>query len=137
MWKLVEGELAAVDFEGRDAWLLKRDLPRIVSPPDPEGARFLPPHDPYLLLRDKETLIPDKTLHRRLWRAAGNPGIVLLEGKPAATWRPRKKGKRLSLTVELFEHPPPGVRKAIEAEAATLAPYRGCTAVGLEFKKAK
>jgi hypothetical protein len=137
MWRLVEGELAAVDFEGRDTWLLKRDISRFTSPQSPEGVRFLPPHDPYLLLRDRATLIPDKALHRLVWRSAGNPGIVLVEGKPAATWRPVKKGKRLLLTVEPLGRAPRGFGEAIVAEAEALAQYRGCTAVGLEFKKAR
>ncbi len=134
-WKLVEDELVAVDFEGRSTWLLGRDLPRLTSPPTPEGARFLPPHDPYLLLRDRATLIPDKALHRRIWRAAGNPGVVLADGKPVATWRPAKKGKRLNLILETLEPVSQVTRDAIQAEATALAPHKGCTAAIVEIKK--
>lgn len=136
-WRLVEEELMEVDLGGREAWLLRRDLPRLMSPRTPEGARFLPPHDPYLQLRDRETLIPDKALRSRIWRAAGNPGIVLVEGKPVAAWRPLKKGKSLRLRVELFDRVSPGIRKQIEAEAMTLAPYRNCTSAEVEFKQPK
>ncbi len=134
-WKLVEDELVAVDFEGRSTWLLKHDLPCLTSPPAPEGVRFLPPHDPYLLLRDRATLIPDKALQRLIWRTVGNPGVVLTDGKPIALWRPMKKGKRLTLILETFEPVPQGTRGTIEAEAATLAPYKGCTSTTVELKK--
>ncbi len=94
--------------------------------------RFLPPHDPCLLLRDRSTLIPDKKLHRLIWRAAGNPGMVLSDGRPVALWRPQKKGNRLGLTVEVFEA---SARHEIEAEAATVAPFKGCTNVDVKFKR--
>jgi hypothetical protein len=136
-WRLLEEELMEVDFEGRDAWLLRRDLPRLMSPHMPEGVRFLPPHDPYLQLRDRETLIADKTLQRHIWRAVGNPGIVLAEGKPVAMWRPLKKSKSLHLKVELFDPISPGIRRKIEAEATTLAPYRNCASTEVEFKQVK
>ena len=63
------------------------------------GIRLLPPHDPYLLLRDRETLLPDETLQRQIWRHTGNPGVVLVDGKLAGTWRPQKKGILLFVSV--------------------------------------
>lgn len=132
-WSLVEAELIEVDFDGHKAWILGRDVPRLKSPPEPEGARFLPPHDPYLQLRDRSTLIPDKALHRLIWRAAGNPGIVLSSGRPVAMWRPQKKGKHLNLALEMFEPISRGERDAIEAEAAAVSPFKGCASAALQF----
>lgn len=134
-WKLVEGELAEVDFEGRKTWFLRRDAPRLKAPENPEGARFLPPHDPYLQMRDRLTLIPDKTLHRHIWRTVGNPGIVLSNGRPVAMWRPQKTGKTLGLTVEPFETISRDERDGIEAEAKTLTPFKGCTKAEIKYEK--
>jgi hypothetical protein len=132
-WQLVEGALVAVEINGRKGWLNEQDVARLRSPPQPAGIRFLPPHDPYLLLRDRETLLPDKTLHPFVWRRAGNPGVILADGQFVATWRPRKKGKRLNVAVELFASASQRMRAQIEVEAATLAPYRGCTSTAVEF----
>lgn len=136
-WRLLEEELIEVDFEGRNAWMLQRDLPRLMSPHMPEGVRFLPPHDPYLQLRDRATLIPDKALQHRVWRSVGNPGVVLVDGQLIATWRPMKKDALLRVAVELFAPAPEKICREIEAEARTLAPYRNCTSAEVEFKQVK
>lgn len=131
-WALVEKELAAVRFEGRSVWVLRRDLERLQAPAAPRGARFLPPHDPYLQARDRETLLPNRRLHKEVWRTVGNPGVLLLEGECAGLWRPQKKGRRLRLEVELFAPLWEGQRALIEAEAEALARFRECTALELE-----
>ena len=35
-----------------------------------------------------------------LWRAAGSPGMVLVNGRPAAAWRTRTKSGRLTLRLQ-------------------------------------
>jgi hypothetical protein len=136
MWRLVEGELAEVNFGSQKPWLNQEDVPLLISPPSPMGVRLLPPHDPYLALRDRATLVPDKAIHRAIWRRSGNPGVVLADGELVGTWRPEKRGSRLSVTVELFAPVSAQLRSECEAEAATLAPFRGCAAVDLRFVNA-
>ena len=135
-WRLVEDELVEVAVDGHNAWLLRCDLPRLIAPEAARGARLLPSHDPYVLLRDRTTLISNRALHRHLWRASGNPGVVLLDGQAIALWRPRKQGKRLGLAIECFRDVPPSGRDQIKVEAATLAPFRDCTAVEIAFAQA-
>jgi hypothetical protein len=74
-------------------------------------------------------LVLDTTLHRRLWRAQGNPGAVLARGEVVGTWRARKRGQHLTMTVEPFAVLSPAERRDIEAEAQTVAPLRGCAVV--------
>jgi hypothetical protein len=133
-WALVEDELIEVDFDGKSTWLLREDVSRFRSPRAATGVRFLPPHEPLLQMRDRETFIPDKSLHRKLWRSVGNPGIVLADGNPVAAWRSRKSGRQMNITVEEFVAIPREIIPMIEAEAATLAPYSGCTSVKAEYK---
>jgi hypothetical protein len=132
-WRLVEQELTEVDFEGKSAWILQRDLPVLQAPPEPRGVMILPPHDPYLAQRDRETLTPDERVRRTLWRSAGNPGAVLLDGRIVAAWRPRKKGRRLSVGVEPFAALSHAERSRIEAEALAIAPFRGADAAEVSF----
>lgn len=134
-WRLVKHELVEARLDGRPAWLLEPDLPGLTSATLPQGVRLLPPHDPYLQVRDRATLVPDKDLQRRLWRASGNPGVVLVDGEIVAMWRPRKQGKHLRVTVEPFAHIGKRIRSAIEVEAATLEPFKGCEATAVEWSE--
>ena len=126
-WSLVSADLAEVDFDGKRAWLHRDDLVDFDSPSATMGVRLLPPHDPYLALKDKETLIPDKSLQRRMWRIVGNPGAVLSDGRIVGAWRPQKKGRRLILKADLFESLGANSRLELEAEAVLIAPFKGCS----------
>jgi hypothetical protein len=128
-WRLVEHELVEVEVDGIAAWLAHRDLPAFCDPVPATGVRFLPPHDPYLLLRDRATLLPDRAVQRRVWRATHNPGVVLADGRVAALWRQRKRGRRLHVAVEPLAPLPVD---AVEREAAVLGAYRGCDDVIVE-----
>lgn len=132
-WALVEPELAPVWVRGRQTWLLEGDLPTLAFPPQPAGVRLLPPHDPYLQMRDRATLVSDTARRRRIWRAVGSPGVVLANGQVVALWRGVKKGGRLRVSVEAFEPLEPSLRVEVEIELEALAAFRGCQTVDVEF----
>jgi hypothetical protein len=50
----------------------------------------------------------------------GSPGVVLSDGRPVATWRARKQGRKLSFETEWF-----GEEVDIRGEAERLAALRG------------
>jgi hypothetical protein len=124
------GELAEVELEGKPAWLLAEDLDALAEPPPARGVRLVPGMDPYLSMRDRETLAPDKALRKRLWKPLGNPGAVLVDGVLAGLWRPAKKGKRLVVTVDAFDGAP---ADALAEEADRLAPFRGAETAEVAF----
>ena len=131
LWALVAGELAEVAVDGADrAWLLERDLPRLADPPPARGVRLVGPGDPLLLGRDRERLLGDPALRKRLWKALPTTGLVLADGKPVALWSARKQGRRLAVTVDAFA---PAPREAIAAAAERLAPLRGCAGAAVSF----
>jgi hypothetical protein len=132
-WDAIADQLVPVELDRRRAWLHAADLARLQSPPPATGVRLLPPYDAYLDQRDRATLLPDKAFQRRVWRIIGNPGVVLAAGEIVGVWRPQKKGRRLLLSVEPFTPLPMPVRAEVEAEAALLAPYRGCTSAAVTF----
>ena len=129
LWALLEGELAGVQLEGRTRWALAEDLALLLSPPAAEGVRILPPSDPFMHFRDRETLLPDKKQHARIWRSGTTSGVIMVDGELAALWRPQKQGKRFVLHVEPLEGAlDRGTVMRIEEEAQSLAPFRGCAA---------
>lgn len=130
-WSLVEDELTQVEFGGT-SWILTDDIDALRSAPTPKGLRLVPPRDPYTQMRDRETIV-DKTYHREVWKTIGEPGTVLADGAIIGTWRPRKSGKKLTITVTTFGPLPDRHRKAIQHEAEQVAPLRGASSVAVEF----
>jgi hypothetical protein len=130
-WRLLEDELTQVEFGGT-SWILTKDLDALRSTPAPEGVRLLPPHDPYTQMGDRETIV-EKKYHREVWKTAGDPGTVLAGGKITGTWRPRKNGRRLAITVKTFDSLPDRERKPLEAEAGQVAILRGASSVDVDF----
>ncbi|MBE9375407.1 AlkZ family DNA glycosylase [Saccharopolyspora sp. HNM0983] len=132
-WRLLDDELAPVEFGGRQAWALAGDLDVLRSPPEPRGVRLLPPRDPYTQLRDRDTIL-DQRHHRRVWKAVGEPGTVLADGRIAGLWRPKKSGRTLALTVTPFGPLPAEHRAALQGEAEQVAALRGASSVRLAFE---
>jgi hypothetical protein len=131
---LVQGELVEVDTDGGRAFMLAADADTLADPPSGDGVRLLPTQDPFLQQRDRATLLPDPALRRRLWRPVGGPGLLLLDGRPAATWRFQVHRERLRVTVEPFGSLPTAAHAAAEAEAERLAPFRGATTAELAVR---
>jgi hypothetical protein len=127
-----EPELVGVELDRRRLWLHAGDVAAFLSPAPAAGARLLPANDPFLSQRDREVLAPGKALRQRIWRPLGNPGLLLLDGRPAALWRPRKQGRRLTVLLEPLAPLPPGALREVEAEATRLAPFRGCAQAAVE-----
>lgn len=114
-------------------YLLAEDQERLESPTPATGLRILPPRDPYLLDRDRSTLVPDREVQRRLWRANPTDGVILADGEPVATWRPHKRGKVLRLNVQPFAPLNRSTLSELDAEAAALAPLRHCTSTEISL----
>jgi hypothetical protein len=107
--------------QARALWALTDEAAAPVAPRDP---CLLAPGDPILLGRDREALIADPALRKKVWAAIGGAGVVLAGGEPVALWRARKKGERLEVSLEAIGEIPD-----IAGEAERLASHRGCTSV--------
>jgi winged helix DNA-binding protein len=129
-WRLVAGELTEVSPH---SWILTEDLAAFNSPPTPQGVRLLPPSDPYIQLRDRETVVPEQKLHREIWKTVGAPGTVLHNGRLVAAWRQRKNGRRLAVTVGRFTSLTTKQRTEIADEAQRVARLRGSRSAEVDF----
>jgi hypothetical protein len=133
-WNVVREELTPVEFGGT-AWILTEDLPALRSAPPPEGVRLLPPHDPYTQMRDHETIVA-REHHRELWKSVGDPGAVLISGQLAGTWRPRKNGRKLTVSITAFRPVSAPDKELLHAEAQQIAALRGATSAEVIFGSA-
>ena len=101
----------------------------------PPGAgpvvRLLGRFDDYLLGWRSRDLVLDPAFAGRIHAGGGwiHPALVV-DGRVAGTWRARRAGDRLELTVEAFGgRLPRGARPALEAEAADLGRFLGAEPV--------
>jgi Winged helix DNA-binding domain len=116
-------ELAQVLVDGRKGWIAAQDERRLRRPPAARGVRLLGGFDPYVTQPDRETLMPDRALRRRLFLPVGRPGVVLHDGVLAGLWRGRKHGAVLEVEIEWL-----GREADISREANAVARVRGCDA---------
>lgn len=132
-WGLVEAELTPVDAGG-PAWMLTADVARLGATPMPTGVRLLPPRDPYTQLHDRAIVVEPRH-HRDVWTTVGEPGTVLADGEIVGTWRPRRRGRQLTIAVTSLGPPIDPDRPALLDEAAAVARLRGATDVTVEVDR--
>ena len=84
------GPLVEVEVDGATAWALAEDEPELTGATLPDGVRLLPNLDPLHASRDRELLVPDPAVRKRVWTALGGPGTVLAGGSPGCGARPRR-----------------------------------------------
>ena len=120
-----------VSVDGERRWALAADADQLAGGPV-RTTRLLGPFDPYLQTRDRSLLVPDRARAKDLWRSLGRPGGVLVDGEVAGTWRPRKSGRRLTVTVQLWQELPAAARTELDEQAEQLAACRGATRAGVE-----
>jgi hypothetical protein len=119
-------DLVAVLVDGRECWLPEDGVATLLDPPAPPDLRLLPAGDPFLQARDRQLLVPVQARHAEVWKVLGNPGVLLVDGDIAGTWRAKLAGKRmLDVNVSVFAPLPPPLRTVLIDEAARLAEVRG------------
>ncbi|MFD0585953.1 DNA glycosylase AlkZ-like family protein [Dactylosporangium darangshiense] len=121
-------DLSEISVDGRSAWLPHEHVDALLSAPAIRGVRLLPPSDPFLQARDRAVLVPDKAQSKEVWRILGNPGVLLLDGEIAGTWRARVVRKRLELTLTPWLPLSAQTRREIETEAQSVAAARALPA---------
>jgi len=122
-FELAAGELREVEADGRRLWApagAAATRPRAAEP----VVRLLGRFDDYLLgWRDRD-LVLDARFARRVQAGGWVHPAVVVDGRVAGTWRARRAGGRLDVTVTPFSgRLPRGTRPGLEAEAADLGRF--------------
>jgi len=107
-----------VRVDGRKKWLLG-DL--LEAQP---VVRLLGPYDLLVQGKDRDLLVPEAAHRKLLWPALGRPGPLLADGEIVGCWRPRAKGRKLDVELELWQ-PRAATTKQIGEQAERLAAHRG------------
>lgn len=105
MWKTIEEELMPVQIEGRRAFILSADEKTLINKqPLERDLLLLGGHDPYLDQRDRDILLPKKSLHKQIWQMVSNPGAVVYKGEIIGKWTCHVKGSGLDIDICLWSH---------------------------------
>lgn len=111
--------LAPVRTPIGDGWILARDEPLFREPPGQTGAaRLLPSGDTYFLFwgAGRELLVPDAARRAELWTTRVWPGVLLVAGEVAGTWR----RAQAEVSIQAWRRLGRAERDAVEAEARSL-----------------
>jgi len=114
LFESLAGELTAIELQRSRAWLMADDSDP--SPRRPSGVRLLPYFDAYVVgCHPRKDVFPGAAATRGLSRGqAGTVATVLVNGVVAGIWHQRRAGRRVAITVEMFD--PPGARQQRELE---------------------
>ncbi len=126
-------DLVPVTVEGTPRFLRESDLDDLLNGPDPAIVRLLPPSDPLLQCRDRETLVPAQKHRKEVWKVIGNPGVVLVNGEITGTWRTKTAGKTLRVQVFPFGKLPASTTRVLNDEAERVATARGLPQVTVDI----
>lgn len=113
-------------YLGTSATNVREVWPKVTQP-DVSGdpgpfTRLLGPSDPYLQMRDRTLLVPDRAHQKSLWPMLGGPGAVVVDCAVVGTWRARAERKALRITITPWRR---FRRDGIEEEAARVAGVKG------------
>ena len=128
LWQTVADELEPVTVDGRTRYLLAADIPALHrADSDPQRLLLLGAHDPYLDLRDRALLLPDKARQRTVWKTVASPGAVLQGGRIIGTWKARTRADKIELTAALWEPLSSAGERQLAQRAESYAAFRRCT----------
>lgn len=128
LWESVSAETVPVRVAGRTRYLLAEELEALAAAGD-GGDRLLllGPHDPYLDLRDREVVLADPALQKRVWRTVANPGAVLKGGRVIGIWKGKTLGDRLDADLTVWEPLSRAEEGRLEELAGEYAAFRRLT----------
>jgi hypothetical protein len=124
-FELVLDELLEVEVEGSPSWILKSRAAWLDEPSE-EGVvvRLLPSYDPYLLGYSSRDLTVPQQYAKRVHPGGGvlRPTLIV-DGCAAGTWKQKRGGVGLVVTVEPFEDLGVQVTAALEDEVQDLGRF--------------
>lgn len=104
LWREVSDEIEPVQVQGKTRYILTDDMDALTSARcDDERLMLLGAHDPYLDLKDRGTILEDKSRHKSVWKYVANPGAVLRGGRVIGTWKAKSLKDRMDIAIKLWE----------------------------------
>jgi hypothetical protein len=124
-FELVSDELLEVEVDGSPSWILKSRAAWLDEPREAGVVvRLLPSYDPYLLgYRGRDLTVPQRYAKRVHPGGGVLRPTLIVDGCAAGTWKLKRGGAGLVVTVEPFEDLGVQVTAALEDEAQDLGRF--------------
>ena len=123
LWDSVKEEIEPVKIAEKKAFILSEDKEQLINPlPLERELLLLGAHDPFLDQRDRSILLPDKSLHKNIWKYVSNPGAIVYRGEIIGIWTSRKKGG--AMEIKIAQWSPLSCRTILQQEAEKYAKFR-------------
>lgn len=125
IWERNNTKLAEVTLNARALWILQEDLNTLLSTKGESGPlRLLPHFDIFLLGHKEKTHIVDEAHYKQVFKKAAWIAPVILEnGQVIGTWKQKRTGKKVVVTLEPFKSLNNSQVSDIEDEAQRLGDY--------------
>ncbi|HKW16298.1 MAG TPA: winged helix DNA-binding domain-containing protein [Terriglobales bacterium] len=124
----LEEELSSVEVEGKQAWMLAKDVDEMREADSQRCVRLLPAFDQYVIgaSRHAEHLMTGGT-RNLIYRPQGwiSP-VLLVNGFMHGVWRHEIKGRRVEVAITPFVKAPGWLRAGAEEEAERLGGFLDC-----------
>jgi hypothetical protein len=121
-------ELSAVEIDGKQAWMLARDIKEIRDAEPQRSVRLIPAFDQYVIgaSRHADHLMTGGA-RNLVYRPQGwiSP-VLLVNGFIQGVWRHEIKGNRVEVTITPFTRVPKWAHGGAQEEAERLAEFLGC-----------
>jgi hypothetical protein len=124
-WRAIADRLVEVQTSGRTRWRLRSADPAAAR----RTVRLLPAFDEYILgWSDRGMSVPAE--HRKSINRGGGwiRPVLLVDGRALGTWSSTGTPDALNVEVRAFVAAAPWIRRAVDAEAADVAAFRGVRA---------
>jgi hypothetical protein len=124
----IAGELEEVEVGGDPAWMMARAAADETGDDEP-CVRLLPLFDAYVLgYRNRDFALAPQFAQRVQAGGGWIHPTVVVDGRIVGTWRQRRQGNALTVTVRPFERLDSGLLRYLEAEAADVGRFLGVEA---------
>ena len=125
LFSAVADELEPVSVGGKTCYMLQGDKESLLASGErSERLALLSAHDPYLDVRDRSVILPDKALQKSVWKTVGNPGVLLKGGRVVGIWRQKTQKDQLNISIDLFETLMASERGNLQELAEAYADFR-------------
>lgn len=125
LWDTVSGETVSVQVQGKPRHMLSADMDDLTSAECDDGKLLLlGAHDPYLDLKDRETILQDKARQKTVWQYVANPGAILKGGRIIGIWKTKTARDKLDVFMTIWEPVSSAQKKGLEQLAEEYAAFR-------------
>jgi hypothetical protein len=122
----IADELEEVEFEGKNRWVLRKEVGQILGAKTLRSVKLLPSWDCYVMFYHPRELFVSQNYRARVFRKLeGNAPVLLIDGVAGGVWEQQRKSGLTKVTVHPFGHLSSTQKQLVREEATALGEFLG------------